>query len=385
MTFALAFLLQLAAAQPATVTRQEMLSRSDAFARLSWQMGDANRKGKNCPADYVSDYLAGTQTGMPYKWGGFDDEASFRAGLTAGKGAGSHKSNGTLDCVVGLDCSGFVSRVWGLSRHVATSQLNSAGSAVKTKDLKPGDALNKPGSHVVLFAGFRDDGVPIFFEASGAAKKVRLNTSASWAYLNGYSPLRYGAVADETPNCAGTSDKPIEVTGFPFTDKRSTFLACSDRFDEYSCKRGTSESGREVIYRLTVTEPATVVARVSSAVETDVDLHLLSKLDADACVARGDTSLKTVVGPGTWFLVADTWTDQENLERSGEYTLELRLDAAPPPDAGTAAPVDAGAGATGTAPVPAEPKKSGCAAVPGVVLSLVLVGLGVRRKVRRRW
>jgi hypothetical protein len=333
----------------------------------------------------VSDYLPGPQVGIPYKWGGFDDEAAFRAGLEGGKGAGSHQSNGVLDCVVGLDCSGFVSRVWGLPKKQGTQTLNATGVIIKAKDLKPGDALNKPGSHVVLFAGSRADGVPIFFEASGSASKVRLNSNASWAYLNGYSGLRYGGIADETPECFGTSDKPIRIDHFPFKDTRSTFLACSDRFGEYSCKRGVNESGKEFIYQVIVPTRSKLVARVSDGSETDIDLHLLSTLDAEACLARADSSLEHVVGPGTYYLVSDTWTDTSNLDRSGQYSLSIALEAAPDEPIVATEVVDAGApqGMADIETSGSRPKSRsclGCSMVPGVEWVLVLaVALGRRR------
>ena len=55
----------------------------------------------------------------------------------------------------GVDCSGFVSRAWGLGSHNGTSKLAStAASCPSLFDLKPGDILNRPGSHVRLFVGF---------------------------------------------------------------------------------------------------------------------------------------------------------------------------------------------------------------------------------------
>ena len=52
----------------------------------------------------------------------------------------------------GVDCSAFVSAAWGLSTHFTTVAIPSITQPVTdTSDLRPGDAFNKPGSHVMLF------------------------------------------------------------------------------------------------------------------------------------------------------------------------------------------------------------------------------------------
>ena len=57
--------------------------------------------------------------------------------------------------------------------------------------------LNKPGSHIVLFAGYRDDGNPILYESVGSASKVILNDWSTWARYRDYSPLQYKMVIDK--------------------------------------------------------------------------------------------------------------------------------------------------------------------------------------------
>ena len=93
---------------------------------------------------------------------------SLIANCDAGLAAGSHKRHGVSQCTAcGIDCSGFVAWCWGHqkgSHDFSTATLDGLGARLAGnvyKDLKPGDALNKPGSHVVLFAGYRADGGPI--------------------------------------------------------------------------------------------------------------------------------------------------------------------------------------------------------------------------------
>ena len=70
-------------------------------------------------------------TGMPYKWGGFDTPQQFLAGIAAGDKAGDIATPakrladdaGTSRESRGIDCSGFVSRCWGLDRPYSTREL----------------------------------------------------------------------------------------------------------------------------------------------------------------------------------------------------------------------------------------------------------------------
>jgi hypothetical protein len=101
---------------------------------------------------------------VPYKWGGFDSVEQFKQRVEAARPAlagnvctcREARFNG---CIVaraaGIDCSGFVSRAWGLKAHTGTSRLASvAGQLPSLFQLRPGDILNRPGSHVRLFVRF---------------------------------------------------------------------------------------------------------------------------------------------------------------------------------------------------------------------------------------
>ena len=106
--------------------------------------------------------------GVPYKWGGSDTIATFDAGLSAGRCAGDintseapppkAKGRGSGDAV-GVDCSGFVSRAWGLTAHFSTGRLpeitrllRDANGTEDYSQLKRGDILNRRDSHVMLVA-----------------------------------------------------------------------------------------------------------------------------------------------------------------------------------------------------------------------------------------
>ncbi|MFD2255445.1 hypothetical protein ACFSSA_02045 [Luteolibacter algae] len=138
-------------------------------------------------------------TGMAYKWGGFDTPESFLAGLKAGKKAGdvanSYKVRNDNAVVseesVGIDCSGFVSRCWGLDRHVSTKDLPGICEPVGWGELRKGDILLKNG-HVLMFLTYQDSFV-IGYEA-GPIPTWRARICAihvDYLKKNDYAPWRY--------------------------------------------------------------------------------------------------------------------------------------------------------------------------------------------------
>lgn len=104
--------------------------------------------------------------GMPYQWGGFDTPVSFDRKISRGLAAGdvyTLAKRAGLDAAVsreaaGIDCSGFISRCWGLERSYSTRELPSLCERLPGyDDLRPGDILNTHNAHVLLFAGWTDE------------------------------------------------------------------------------------------------------------------------------------------------------------------------------------------------------------------------------------
>ncbi|SPE34797.1 putative Mitogen-activated protein kinase kinase [Candidatus Sulfopaludibacter sp. SbA6] len=187
-----------------SLTRAQVMQTADELSRYTWVCKEANRHAACVrSATYVSDWQPNQQVaGLPYHWGGADGPQEFERKLRVGLGAGSHQRNGVNQCTAGIDCSGFVAYCWGhqTGKHdFSTATLDGLATRLNAnvyRDLKPGDALNKPGSHVVLFAGYRPDGGPIVYEASGAAGRVIRNDRVSWSRLAGYVPVRSNRLVD---------------------------------------------------------------------------------------------------------------------------------------------------------------------------------------------
>jgi hypothetical protein len=192
--------------------RQQTIETAFAFEGVQWKL---------TPANYGTDpdtactgfsrirrpwYLQGKVNqevrGVPYCWGCHGSLANFRRRVEAGTMAGNVCTrNAPRTDVAGVDCSAFVSAAWGLSVHYTTAAIPAIAKTVENPwELKPGDALNKPGSHVMLFLRFTPDRKAEVMEAStgGCNGRVCRNVYPLAALLQrGYVPVRFRALAED--------------------------------------------------------------------------------------------------------------------------------------------------------------------------------------------
>jgi len=186
-------------AQLPLTTRAQILDRAHRLANHPWVCRESNLHAP-CSRRYQSDWKSGQGvTGVPYRWGGTDGIEAFDKKLAQGLAAGSHSRYGVLSCATGIDCSGFVLYCWGLEsmgHSYSTSNLREIAGKPKYNwftDMKPGDVLNKSGSHVVLFTGYHPDGTIDVCEASGSKARVICHQT-TWSRFKGYIPLQYKAI-----------------------------------------------------------------------------------------------------------------------------------------------------------------------------------------------
>lgn len=213
---------------PSQVTPDEALALAKRLATHAWQPFAKNiLHGKDAAGVVVQTpdasfkeqperpgwWLPGeVNSGMPYKWGGFDDPASFDVAIANGLAAGDVSSpakrradNSAVSAhAAGVDCSGFVSRCLKLPSVHDTTQLPSFCTVLPSpQELRPGDLLNIPHRHVLLCAGWAapDHQTIYFYETGGAPDfwKPGLKRASLGALLAlGYQPLRYRGMATET-------------------------------------------------------------------------------------------------------------------------------------------------------------------------------------------
>jgi hypothetical protein len=126
----------------------------------------------------------------------------------------------------------------------------------------------------------------------------------------------------------GTANEPFDAS-LPFVDLNDT-LKGEAHLDQYACGDTLAEGGRELVYQLELDAATAIRATVVDRGDTDVDVHILSgDLDAKRCVARGNIEATATVGPGTVYVVVDSFVDDLQVAREGEFLLVIEQAASP--------------------------------------------------------
>jgi len=206
-----------------TVRRAEALGTAYAYSRVEWQPQEQHRKhGRDqagvlvhTPDCTLSSHgfsngwwqTGKVARGMAYQWGGFDTPKQFMASLERGEAAGDISTPekrrlgdaATSKEACGIDCSGFVSRCWRLSRPYSTKELPSICDRLESwDDLKPGDILLND-RHVVLFAKWATPGTSVYAYEAGPLPVWRVNAAEirkDFLLERGYQPWRYRGIRD---------------------------------------------------------------------------------------------------------------------------------------------------------------------------------------------
>lgn len=221
-------LFQLSCTSPVgqTASREDVMANAETYRLHRWQASRRNVKhGPDSKGVRVDTPDAATvktsgawhtdvwNTGMPYQWGGFDTPESFdlklRQGLAAGDMYTAAKRAGLESTVsqeaAGIDCSGFISRCWGLETSFSTRELPSLCRPLNGyQDLQAGDIVNTFNAHVLLFCrwtGPQHDKA-LFYEAGCHPhwKVVLREFTLSQLRAKGYVPLRYRQILNAPEN-----------------------------------------------------------------------------------------------------------------------------------------------------------------------------------------
>ena len=120
------------------------------------------------------------------------------------------------------------------------------------------------------------------------------------------------------PACSG-EDCPEVVTDFSKKISGNT-QGGSTKFNTYACNTEKSEAGPERSYVFKVDEPGTIIVGVTEPSGGDVDVHILSALDANSCLDRGDKGANAHVDAGVYYVVVDTFGSSDN---AGSYNLKI--------------------------------------------------------------
>lgn len=143
---------------------------------------------------------AGSYYGVSYDWGGWDTVDGFNWHMDNGYQAGDVPITnvGFESCSRGVDCSGFVTRVWGRTdKKYATATLGEishklAGPWV----LKTGDVMNWPTEHVRLVDFIDGNGAVIWESTAYAGADRVIYRYAPWSSFAKYQPRRYNYLSN---------------------------------------------------------------------------------------------------------------------------------------------------------------------------------------------
>lgn len=337
MKYPLFAVLVLVSISLSAVTRSEAVLKGDRYVRTKWTCSSENVTGSSCMQGIPNVYSAGnTYTGVAYDWGGYMERETYLSRLASGYRAGSCSGSscsqyGVLDCTVGVDCSGYISMLWGCSHHT-TSTIPDISTVIDQSDMKKGDVFNDAGSHVIMYIYTdKSTGLPYIMESAGTGtEKTVFRRMSSWP-SSSYERRRYDSIEDDA-NVDGTIQNPRGISSTPYYDEGNTRNPVSLAIDTYSILPETKEFGPEVIYRIDLQTAGDLTATVTDnqPENIDCDIHLLSSLTIDGngmavdAIARDDHTVTRTLAPGTYYIVVDTYTGSTDFP--GEYTLSVGFE-----------------------------------------------------------
>jgi len=196
------------------LTRERVIATAFAFEGVQWQVNSAaygadpdtvctGFAGRVRRPGYLNGKAGQQVRGVPYCWGCYGSLDQIRSKIDHGVLAGNICThNAPRTDATGVDCSAFVSATWGLASHFTTDAIPAIAQPLTNPwDLRPGDALNKPGSHVMLFLRFTPDRMAEVMESSPGACNGRVcrNIYPLAALLaRGFQPVRFRALENDT-------------------------------------------------------------------------------------------------------------------------------------------------------------------------------------------
>lgn len=315
----------------ASISRYDSVLRGRQFARHRWHASTTNINPTECPSGFdwyssagvqtyqqISSHYVGDFIGLPYNWGGMMPLNRFDSLLAQGMGAGAGASTrleaegGHDDCTIGVDCSGFVSQAWRADNYYTTSAQPSISTQLSNvNQMLAGDSWNMAGYHTAIFTQTLANGVPESVESINY--NVNINRYGGYAGVGQFVPRRYKNMQTSTAGVGpkpGTLEQPIVIQPNSTTDVNTAPSASA--FGSYGCATGTSEAGPEVVLQVSFAEAGSFTVKISDDATGDLDVHILSQLNTSSCLARGNTTATTQVGPGTYYVIVDTFGSAAN-------------------------------------------------------------------------
>ena len=204
------------------VTRTQAVARAQSYLNMQWTATSPNWVN-NCTTipggttKYRTPLMYsynGPKGSVPYKWGGFTKWTEWLGYVNSGKKTGNYFTENNSTCtgaayssdvdtyVIGVDCSGAVTRWWEYYPKQSTNSLPSISTYLGQSNtssgfsaLKKGDIINYAGSHTRMCINDNPTGTATFIEASAGNWNVQLK-NYSYSGLTGYKSYKYNNITD---------------------------------------------------------------------------------------------------------------------------------------------------------------------------------------------
>jgi hypothetical protein len=179
---------------PMCISRSTIASNAWSYYSNRTYLNNTNING-NCPGRGRPRYLnrgPDYYGRVAYDWGGFDTVSGYNSYMASNYQAGDINTAGVESCSRGVDCSGFVSRAWGLSAKQSTRTLPNISTRLSSVwSLRQGDIMNKYDDHVRLIDRIDGNGAYLW-ESTTALSLDRVHYRwLSWNDHSGYLPYKY--------------------------------------------------------------------------------------------------------------------------------------------------------------------------------------------------
>ena len=167
----------------------------------SYHINDPNNEcpGRQKPQEMQS---AGYYDSVPYAWGMWDSVEQYNGFMNGdNNGYFAGDVNSTYEsCSRGIDCSGLVSRAWGLGYHHGTCTLENISTPLSSTDyLQPGDIMNRCATtprHAIIFDRFYLDGIKGYEATIYDHQDKVVYMYRSFTTIETYTPRRYDDVCN---------------------------------------------------------------------------------------------------------------------------------------------------------------------------------------------
>jgi len=179
-------------------SRATALTTAVNMTSLSWTYNSRNAVNPSPTTVTVPSYLANaskpsSQTGIPYCWGGNNNNTSFLSAMNGNTFAGNiNTSGGHKTGTAGVDCSGYVGLAAGYTTKLSTANLATTTYTYSMPGGTPAqmDIYVKSGTHVMFFNNSYSGGI-VTWEATTSGNEKAKGYTRSTTELNGYELRRF--------------------------------------------------------------------------------------------------------------------------------------------------------------------------------------------------